>query len=87
MTAEETLNTVRPRMPYWWRVHLRDGRTFDIRYPGLLLVAHPLLLISEPDPDEVEDDWPAAERGHFVAPDLVDQLEPLGPTAPARSGG
>jgi hypothetical protein len=81
MTAEEILNTVRPRMPYWWRVHLRDGKSFDVRYPGLMLVTTKTVVLGVRDATD-EDEWPIAEKSYGYAPEQIARLEPLGPTQP-----
>lgn len=86
MTANEILQTVRPKMPYWWRVHLRHGRTVDVRYPALMLVTTRTIVVSERDPEDDDDDWPIAGKSWFIPPEEIVRLEPLGPNPPARNG-
>ena len=62
----------RPLEPF--RIHLTDGRTFDVRYPDLNLVFTTYALIGIP---EVNEPDPFAERLEEVELALIRRIEPL----------
>jgi hypothetical protein len=57
------------------RIRLKDGRTFDIRYPTLVLAAEAILIIGIPPIDE-PDAW-YSDRREWVQWVNVDTIEPL----------
>ncbi|HEV3238432.1 MAG TPA: hypothetical protein VGZ25_15705 [Gemmataceae bacterium] len=73
MTAEELYQTLhrKPFMPF--RVHLKDGRTYDIRFPELNMVTQIAFIIGipEPGPD------PFADHFDRVPIQIVDRVERL----------
>jgi len=67
----------RPFEPF--RIHLTDGRVFDIRYPALNLVGVSYLIIGIPVPNDPD---PVADQFIKVPLSLFDRVEPLS-AAPA----
>jgi hypothetical protein len=81
VTPDELLRLLRKRPFEPFRVHLTDGRVFDIRYPELNLVGMTFFDIGIPE-EGVED--PFGDRAVNVPLDRISWIEPLGatPTAP-----
>ena len=64
------------------RIHLKDGRTFDIPRRGWTLAAEALLIIGTPPKDDPDSRFP--DRSVWVRWPEVDTIEPLPqPAAPA----
>jgi hypothetical protein len=68
----------RPFQPF--RVHLTDGRSYEIRHPEINLITQSTLVIGVPVPDDPD---PFAD--HFVRVPITEilRLEPLPQTEPA----
>lgn len=82
MTCEEARQYLwrKPFQPV--RIRLKDGRTFDIRYPRWTMAAEALLIIGTPPKDDPDSRLP--DRGIWVRWPEVDTIEPLlEPSAPA----
>jgi hypothetical protein len=58
------------------RIHMRDGRAFEVRTPGLTLVSRTDLVIGFPRPHD-PDPEPIADKVVHVDPSDVLRLEPL----------
>jgi hypothetical protein len=70
------LNGKRPLEPF--RIHLTDGRTFDVRYPNMLLVMNTFLSIGIPEvgvPDPVVDYFVDVEMPLVRAIELLANTE------------
>lgn len=77
MAPEELRDMVRRRPFQPFRVHLDDGRQYDVLYPEVTLVSRTMMLIGFPDPAAK----PALEfDGLYVSPSTIISVEPL-PTA------
>jgi hypothetical protein len=81
--SEELKHLLRQRAFHLFRVHLTDGRTFDIEYPDMNLVGETFFVIGIPEPnvpDPFGDDWELVEMSDIqrvdtdVAPDFVVNL-------------
>jgi hypothetical protein len=70
----EELLKRRPFQPF--RIHLSDGRTFDVRFPGITLLSQYSLTIGYPAADD-PDPEPAYERTEWVLLSLIDRVEML----------
>jgi hypothetical protein len=82
MTAEE-LYALLHREPFQpFRLHLTDGRTFDVRYPEMNLVCWTFFTIGIPEPN-VADPYP--ERVVHLDYDQVRQVEFLAEPSPVPS--
>lgn len=62
----------RQRPFYPFRLHLSDGRVFDVRNPELNMVLPTHMVVGTPEPD-VPD--PFAERLDYVRYELIDRIE------------
>jgi hypothetical protein len=80
MSPQDLLNFLRqpPCRPF--RIHLDDGRSFEVRHPDLLWVGHrvAVLGISEPGPDRLLERHITLSLLHIVT------IEPLDAAASAR---
>ena len=77
MAPEELRDMVRRRPFQPFRVHLDDGRHYDVLYPQATLVSRTTMLIGFPDPAAK----PALEfDGVHVSPSIIMSVEML-PTA------
>lgn len=70
--SKQLLHLVRKRPFEPFRIHLTDGRVFDIRFPDLNMVGATWLLIGIPEPSEPD---PFAERVLDIDLSLVRQVE------------
>ncbi|HXG10598.1 MAG TPA: hypothetical protein VNK04_12625 [Gemmataceae bacterium] len=70
----------RPFQPF--RVHLKDGRVFEIHYPEINLLGQSFIEIGIPEPDNPD---PFAERTVFVLLSQIQQVEPLSGAASSTS--
>jgi hypothetical protein len=73
MTAEELHQTLhrKPFKPF--RVYLKDGRTYDIRFPEINIVAQAAFSIGIPEPGAD----PFADHFDTVSIQMVDRVEGL----------
>jgi hypothetical protein len=62
----------RPFQPF--RVHLTDGRAFDVRYPGITLLSQYSLTIGFPEPDDPD---PVYDRTEMVQLSQISRVEIL----------
>jgi hypothetical protein len=74
VTSDELLRLLRKRPFEPFRVHLTDGRVFDIRYPEMNLVGMTFFDIGVPE-QGVED--PFADYAVNVPLDRISRIEPL----------
>ena len=65
----------RPLEPF--RIHLTDGRTFDVRYPNMTIVMNTFVSIGIPEPNEPD---PFVERSVDVELTSIREIEMLDPT-------
>lgn len=82
MRAEELLQLLRERPFQPFRVHVADGRVYDVRFPDINLVGDTFVGIGIPQPN-VPD--PIAERLEIVMLDDIRRVEldnAEAPTAP-----
>jgi hypothetical protein len=70
----------RPFQPF--RVHLTDGRVFEVRYPNINLLGMTFFDIGIPTPNQ-EDPFP--ERMVMVLLDMIERVEPLTEAVPLTS--
>ena len=66
----------RPFQPFC--IHLNDGRSFEVRYPRINLLAQTYINIGIPETDEPD---PFCESFVFVPLKLIARVEPLPHTA------
>jgi hypothetical protein len=71
---ERLLELLRQRPFQPFRVHLTDGRVFDVRYPDMNIVGTTWLTIGIPEPNEPD---PFAQRFVDVDLPLIRQVELL----------
>jgi hypothetical protein len=62
-----------------FRLHLKDGRTYDLLQPGLLLVLHTFVVVGIPAPGETR---PLAAEVVEVPVELIDSITRIEPIAP-----
>lgn len=76
ITADELGDRLveRPFRPF--RLHLTDGRHFDIIYPTWHMAAEPFLIVGLPPEDDPTCRF-AGERSVWVPYKLIDRIEPL----------
>jgi hypothetical protein len=77
MTLEELRQLMRQRPFQPFRVHLKDGRFFDIRYPEMHLLRQGYFDIGIPAPNDrpsIADYWES------VPLEEIDRVEPWSPT-------
>jgi hypothetical protein len=67
------------------RVHLTDGRTFDMRYPRMNLLAQTFITIGIPEPNST--DPLICDYTEYVPLAQITHLEPLPTTSPAEVSG
>jgi hypothetical protein len=67
----------KPFQPF--RVHLKDGRSYEIRHPNLALAAEAVLIVGIPAPDDPDPVY--SDRQVWVQWDQVDRIEPLSTSA------
>jgi len=80
----DTLQEWLKRRPFQaFRVYLADGRTFDIRYPRMNLLAQTFIKIGIPEPNST--DPLICDYTEYVPLAQITQLEPL-PAASAATG-
>ena len=72
----ETLREWLKRQPFQpFRVHLTDGRTFDVRYPRMNLLAQTFIKIGIPEPNSTDPF--ICDYTEYVRLDQIERLEPL----------
>jgi hypothetical protein len=73
MTAEELYQTLhrKPFQPF--RVHLKDGRSYDIRFPEINMVTQVAFIIGIPEPGAD----PFADHSDRIPIPMVDRVECL----------
>jgi hypothetical protein len=74
MKPEELYRILHKRPFEPFRIHLTDGRLFDIRYPEINLVGVNYMVIGIPVPDDPD---PVADQFIKVPLSLFDRIEPL----------
>ena len=79
MKPEELYRMLHKRPFEPFRIHLTDGRVFDIHYPALNLVGVSYVIIGIPVPNDPD---PVADQFIKVPLSLFDRVEPLS-AAPA----
>lgn len=83
MTSEEMKDLIKRKPFQPFRVHLHDGRHYDVVNPEFNLVSRRMILIDFPDP---EGKHPFADDGEYVDLDLIKSVEMLpSPAAPGPS--
>ena len=70
----------RPFQPF--RVHLSDGRSYDVRNPRMNLLAESFIKIGIPDASLPE---PICDHTEFVWLKEIVRIEPLSPSPPVTS--
>ena len=80
-TPDELLGLLRKRPFEPFRVHLTDGRTFDVRYPEINLVGLTFFVIGIPMKGQ-ED--PFGDYAVHVPLEMIAQIEPLQAAEAAR---
>ena len=71
----EELYGILHRKPFQpFRVHVTDGRVYDIRYPKISMVGTTFFMIGIPDSDEPED---LADHWDMVDLPMISLIEPL----------
>jgi hypothetical protein len=70
----------RPFQPF--RVHLTDGRVYDIQFPEINLLGQSYINIGIPEPNNPD---PFYDRLVYVPLSLISHLEPLPTAAPTES--
>ena len=74
--TRETLREWLKRQPFQpFQVYLTDGRTFDVRYPRMNLLAYTFIKIGIPAPDIPSD--MICDHTEHVRLDEIDRVEPL----------
>lgn len=84
----ETLREWLKRRPFQpFRVHVDDGRTYEVRYPRMNLLAQTFIKIGIPNPNKPSD--LVCDHTEFVRLEQIMRLEPLstGSSADASSRG
>jgi hypothetical protein len=72
----ETLREWLKRQPFQpFRVYLTDGRTYDVRYPRMNLLAQTFIKIGIPEPGST--DPIICDHTEYVRLDEIDRVEPL----------
>jgi hypothetical protein len=80
----EELFRILHRQPFQpFRVHLKDGRCYDVRYQNLAIVGKTFFLIGIPMPDQAEPFYDYMEHVNLVD---IDRVELLEATAPPVAG-
>jgi hypothetical protein len=79
MSADEIYRRLHQRPFEPFRVHLNDGRVFEIRYPEINMITRTDLIIGIPEANEPD---PIAERFELVALEMVHELDPLTTASP-----
>ncbi len=79
MRPQDIYNWLRrePFVPF--RISLSNGRQFDIRNPGMVLVGRSELVVGDQDPDFPV---PVYDTASFVALMHINHIEPLPATSP-----
>jgi hypothetical protein len=73
----EQLQELLKRRPFHpFRLHLTDGRAFDVRYPRLTLLGQNSLMIGYPAPNDTDPD-PPYDRTEWALLPLITRLEML----------
>ncbi len=82
----ETLREWLKRQPFQpFRVHLADGRTYDVRYPRMNLLAQTFIKIGIPEPNSTNP--LICDHTEYVRLDEIIRLEPLTDTFPVQTSG
>jgi hypothetical protein len=81
MEPEELQRLLRQRPFQPFRVHLREGQTYDVRYPKLTLVSRTTLAIGFPDASNPD----MADEVVLVTPADIQRVELLPAAAPTSS--
>jgi len=80
--TRETLREWLKRQPFQpFRVYLTDGRTFDVRYPRMNLLAYTYIKIGIPEPGST--DPMICDHTEYVRLNEIERLEALSPTTEA----
>jgi hypothetical protein len=77
ITAEEIRKRFREHPFRPFRIHLTDGRHFDIKDPTWHLALEPLLIVGLPPEGRPSSSYPAPGRSEWVPYKLVERIEPL----------
>ena len=73
MAIRDQLQALLRQRPFRaFRVHLTDGRTFDVRYPRMNLLAESYIKIGIP---ESEGDDPVCDHTEYVPFKLIERIE------------
>ncbi len=83
MSPEELYHLLHRRPFEPFRVHLTDGRVFDVRYPDMNMVGVSWVIIGVLAPGETNPD-PIADHGVKVPLALISRVEPL-PASPTAA--
>jgi hypothetical protein len=80
MPQPEELSALLQRRPFRpFRVHLQDGRVFEVRYPDMNIVGTTFVLLGIPEANATD---PFAEQMAMVELAQIRQLELAPPSAP-----
>jgi hypothetical protein len=80
----ETLREWLKRQPFQpFRVHLTDGRTFEVRHPRTNLLGQTFIKIGVPEPNS--DDPESCDHTEYVPLAQITRLEPLSSASPAQA--
>jgi hypothetical protein len=72
------------RQPFQpFRVHLTDGRTFEVRYPRNNLLAQTFINIGIPDPESTDPE--SCDHTEHILLGQIARLEPLSGVSPAQT--
>jgi len=71
---EELLRRLRQRPFQPFRVHLTDGRVYDVRYPDMNIVGTTFFMVGIPEPGEPD---PFADHMEMIDLPSIRQVEPL----------
>lgn len=78
MVEPQELYSMLQRRPFQpFRVHLKDGRMFEIQFPEINMVGTSYIIIGVPVPNDPD---PIAERSIKIPLLLINRIEPLTPT-------
>lgn len=82
----ETLREWLKREPFQpFRVHVADGRSYDVRHPRTNLLAQTFIKIGIPEPGST-DPW-SCDHTEYVALAEITRVEPLSAVSPNESVG
>lgn len=75
MTRDEMKQMLRQRPFQPFRVHVADGRVYDVRFPRMNLVADSFMKIGIPDPEYPSET--VCHHTEYVRLDQIVRVEPL----------